>query len=142
MHYDAELQFLTDTFRKYSLPVTTADPANAPSPGLFLHLAGENAELPLKTFLPALDPATVYTMQSGPCHYTYFLLPEREPDTILLLGPYLTDQPSLKNITEWAEQENADPRQHRQLEKYFSSLPVLPMSSHLHLMLDAFFDRL
>ncbi len=137
MRYDAELSLLTDTLKKYGIAVTLADPTTPPAPGLFLHFQG-----PLKEFLPAISPATVYTLLRNQCCYTYFLLPEHQPETVMILGPYLTQQPSREEIMEWAEMEHADPRQHRQIEKYFSSLPVLPRSSHLHLMLDAFFDRI
>ena len=140
MRYDAELGLLTDTLKKYGIAVSLADPATPPAPGLFLHV--QERELSLREFLPDISPATVYTLLSGQCTYTYFLLPEHQPETVMILGPYLTQQPSREEILEWTEMENADPRRHRQIEKYFSSLPVFPRSSHLHLMLDAFFDRI
>ena len=43
---------------------------------------------------------------------------------------------------EQAELQQVDGNLRKHLEKYYTSLPILPRSSHLHLILDAFFDRI
>lgn len=146
MNYDAELRLLTDTFKKYGLQVTIADLSRPPARDL---LTGYSlpSELPaysqpLRELLPPIRPATVYTLTRWQCCYLYFLLPELQPDAIMVLGPYLAEPLTVSDILEQAELRHIEPKFHKALEKFYAAVPVLPQSSHLHLLLDAFFDRI
>lgn len=43
---------------------------------------------------------------------------------------------------EWAERNNVPPQQLKLLESYYGSVPILPDTSHLFVLLDSFTDRL
>lgn len=146
MNYDAELRLLTDTFKKYGLQVTIADLSRPPAQNLvtghYLQTKEAAISAPLRELIPPVAPATVYTLTRWQSCYTYFLLPELQPEAILILGPYLTEQLAVSEILEQAELQQIETKYHKALEKYYSALPVLPQSSHLHLLLDTFFDRI
>lgn len=147
MNYDAELRLLTDTLKKYGLPVAIADLSRPPSRDLvtgqyLLQISEADISAPIRQLLPPVAPATVYTLTNWKSCYTYFLLPELQPEAILIIGPYLTEHMSVSEILEQAELQQVDTKYHKALQDYFSALPILPKSSHLHLLLDAFFDRI
>lgn len=138
MNYDGELRLLTDTIKKYGVPVTIADPYRPPASELaLLLLQKEESAEPLSALLPPIAPATVYTMVNYDCCYTYFLLPDQQPEALLIFGPYLKAPISNEQIL-----EQSDPKQHKNWEKFYTALPILSPSSHLHILLDAFFDRI
>lgn len=147
MNYSAELHLLTDTFKKYGVPVTIADLSRPPSQELItgrylLQAEPEGAIPPLRELMHPITPATVYTLTRFQCCYIYFLLPDLQPEALMILGPFLTESLTLNEIMEQVELQQIETSLRKHLEKYYSSLPVFPRSSHLHLMLDAFFDRI
>lgn len=147
MNYSAELHLLVDTFHKYGLTVAIADLSRPPSQNLIAEkfILQKDSSLhtkPLRELIPPIHPATVYTAHTNQYCFTYFLLPDLQPEALMILGPYLDAALTLDEFLESAELQDMDIHLHRQLEKYFSSLPVFPKSSHLHLLLDAFFDRI
>lgn len=147
MNYDAELRLLTDTLKKYGLSVTIADLSRPPARELLsgqylLQIGDKDMTMPLRELLPPVSPATVYTLNGWKSCYIYFLLPQVQPEAVMIMGPYLEAQLTANQILEQAERQQLDPKYHKDLEKYYSALPVFPKSSHLHLLLDAFFDRI
>ncbi len=146
MNYEVELRLLTDTFKKYGLQVTIADLSRPPARDLLTGHALPSElpaySQPLRELLPPIHPATVYTLIRWQSCYLYFLLPELQPDAIMVFGPYLTEPLTLSDILELAELRHIEPKYHKVLEKFYTAMPVLPKSSHLHLLLDAFFDRI
>ncbi len=146
MNYDAELRLLTDTFKKYGLQVTLADLSRPPVRDLLTGHALPSElpahSQPLRELLPPVQPATVYTLTRWESCYLYFMLPELQPDAIMVLGPYLTEPLTVSDILEQTELRHIEPKHHKVLEKFYAAMPVFPQSSHLHLLLDAFFDRI
>lgn len=146
MHYETELQFLTDTFQKHGIAVKMANMDRPLSSDIllgqrFLEL-NTHADTPLRDLLHKVEQNTVYTIEYGLCSFTYFLLPQLHPDVLLIIGPYVTQQLTTQEILELAEQYQIDPKHHKYLYQFHTSIPFFPKSSHLHLMLDTFFDRL
>lgn len=72
------------------------------------------------------------------CRYMFFLLPDREPETLAVVGPYFPRELSYEEMLEQAEQHGIDPRWFGLLEKYFASVPILDDNSPLFAALDAF----
>lgn len=145
MNYDGELRLLTETFKKYALSVNIADLSRPPARDLLFGkqlLQDVTISSPLQELIHPLCPATVYTLEIDLCCYTYFLLPEVQPDALMILGPYLAEHLSPNQLLEQIEQQHVDPKHHKDLESFYNSLPVFPRNSHLHLLLDAFFDRI
>jgi len=148
MFYDAELRLLRETFRKCRIHTDIADLSLPPKEhpelqhthGIYQQLAGE---LPLQNYLPPVLPETLYRL-SDPfgCRYLYFQLPELPKQTILLIGPYLHNAPSSREIMEWSEAENIAPLRQRNLELFYSSVPLLPEHSHMLILVDTFLEFL
>jgi YesN/AraC family two-component response regulator len=70
----------------------------------------------------------------------YFRLPDQQPEALLVIGPYLPEALEESQILELTERQGANARQYKNIQRYFTSLPVLPRSSHIFLLLDCFFD--
>jgi len=145
MYYEAQLRLLRDVFRKCMVQTTVADldslleaPA-APDNTLSLSEPGTL----LKQLLPEIQSATIYRLQNSfHCQYACLLLPELNTRAILIIGPYIASAPSEKQFMEWAEFNNISPRRQKQLRELYNALPILPQTSHLFVLLDAFCEQL
>lgn len=148
MFYEAQLRLIRDTFRKCRVATEIADPASPPDwrQELGLHAflaAGSDPSLTLRDILAGLQESTVYRLQNPfGCRYIYFLLPEQPREALFIIGPFLTAAPSDEQFMEWAELMGISPSRLSDLKAEFSSLPVLPDSSQLFLLLDAFYEHL
>lgn len=149
MRYDAELRLLTELFRRVGSSVNTVSPDGSMSqfvenqlyiPGL---VDSDDLSTSLKTYLPDLQPNTVYTITDRlHLQYTYFLLPEAPADTILVFGPYLENAMSEQMFSELADALHIAQEQQTFLQKYFSSLPIITQDSHLQALLALFYELL
>lgn len=145
MDYQGGLHMLCETFRKCRVPVAFAD-RNAPlkiDDDLFHFIFGEELS-PLPLNLPEqIKERTIYRL-SNPCHLRYILLllPRTAQDSLLILGPYLPNLLSEEQILEIAEAFHIPPHRRKLLENYYSSIAVLPETSHLFSMLDSFGELL
>lgn len=148
MFYKAELQILQDTFRKCRIQINVAELSTSLSENLnkemHAFIASQiDAQKPLIEYVPTVQPATIYRLRDPfDCRYTYMLLPECPQDTVLVIGPYLPTPPSKERCLEWAEANGVPPAQLKQLEGYYGSVPILPDTSHLFVLLDSFAERL
>lgn len=148
MFYEAELRLLRETFRKCRIQTAIADlslpstehPELKHTHSIYQQLAGE---LPLQDYIPPVLPETLYRL-SDPfgCRYLYFQLPELPKQTILLIGPYLHSAPTSREIMEWSEAENIAPLRQRNLELFYSNVPILSEHSHIFILVDAFLEYL
>lgn len=142
MHYEQELRLVCDTFRKCRVQtmILAADSLSDSrlTSGLRVLLAGKKtADGKL------LESATVYrATDSLSCNYIFFRLPDFAADAILLIGPYLTSNPTPKQIMEWGEQNSISPGKQKELAAQLADMPLLAESSHLFLMLETFFEYL
>lgn len=146
MNYNAELTLLCDTFKKLNIQTAIAElakPLSQHSSSLIYPLLWQEESLPLSQYMPGLAPNTVYTAaDSMGCSHIYFLLPELQPDAVMVIGPYLTEPVTPEAVMEQAELHQIDARDHKRLERFLTALPIFPKSSHLHLLLNTFFDRI
>ena len=148
MFYEAELRMLRDTFRKCRIQTNIADLtkpiSEQPESTLHVFIADRiDRESPLSDFISHIHPATIYRMRDPfDCRYLYLQLPEFPTNAILLIGPYMPAAPSKEVIMEWAEKNNVPPSQLLLLESYYNSVPILPETSHLFAMIDAFAERI
>lgn len=147
MFYEAELRFLRETFRKCRIPATIIDLNSTMQERQDLELSlfydSLDTATPIAQLLPPVQERILYRLADSFFHrYLYFKLPELPTDGILLVGPYLETPPSESQLMEWAEAHHIPPTKQQQLMQYTWSLPALPQSSHLHVMLDAFMERL
>ncbi len=148
MFYENELQFLCDTFRKSRVRALATTPGE-----LSALLSGVDFDSDQSTFLSEkytvseifrhLEPQTMYksTDRFKRC-YIYLLVPKKEATTVLFIGPYFSSPVSPREILEIGEKNKISPKNQRSLDKYYSTIPVIPESSHLFVMLDTFCERL
>ena len=148
MYYEPQLQLLRNTFRKCRIQTVIADLSLPASEHPELrHYYSFSQPLdntrPLQEYIPPVAPETIYRM-SDPfgCRYLYFQLPEYPKNTVLVIGPYLSKSPTSQEIMEWSENENIAPLQQKNLELFYSSVPILPEHSHIFILLDAFAELL
>lgn len=136
MGYEAELRFLQNIFEKCHLQTLLIDPLKSLSEQMEMRLfAG-------RTFYdvaPTVHPATIYKMtDSLGCCYIFLLLPEMERETILLIGPYLSEELTRKDVMERGEKFKIAPCRVPELERYYSSIPVFTDNSKVFVMLEVF----
>lgn len=148
MFYEAELRILRDTFRKCRIQTSIADLnkslAEHPDTELHAFLTDKiDNTRKLSEYIPNIKPATIFRLRDPfGCRYMYLPLPELPTDAVLVIGPYLSEPPTQQQIMEWSENKGISPAQQKQLEGYYKNLPVLPDTSHLFVLLDAFAERL
>lgn len=148
MFYEAQLRLLRDTFKKCRIPTDIADFSGHSESDVSLQLhsfwTGEAAPIYLlRQTLTEIKSETVYRLQDFlDCRYIFLQLPGLPTDAALSIGPYLSEPPTELRFMEWAESKGIPPRQQTQLKNYYTTLPILPDTSHLFAMLDAFYELL
>ena len=148
MFYEAELRMLRDTFRRCRIHTSIADLSKplAEHPDVRMHTFLSDRidySRKLSDYIPEAKPATIYRLRDPfGCRYMYLPLPELPTDAVLIIGPYLSEHPTQRQIMEWCESKGVSPSRQKQLEGYYESLPALPDTSHLFLLLDSFAERL
>ena len=144
MFYEAELRMLRDTFRACRIPTGIADltaPVPKQSDGPFsVFLANRlDPTRPLSAYIPPVEPGVLYRLRDPfGCCYGYLLLPELPRQTVLTIGPYLSEPPGHQQFLEWAEANDLPPTRLKELELCYSAIPILQDSSHLFVLLDTF----
>lgn len=148
MYYEPQLQLLRNAFRKCRIQTVIADlslPASEhPELRHYYSLSQPlDTVCPLQDYIPPVATETIYRMTDPfGCRYLYFQLPEYPKNTVLVIGPYLSKNPTSQEIMEWSENENIAPLQQKNLELFYSSVPILPDHSHIFILLDAFAELL
>ena len=148
MFYEAELRFLCDTLQKCHIQVHIIDPTlpleqRLEALGLPAHLGSTDTATALDSQLPPVQPRTLYRIfDHFGCHYLYCMLPSTARESILLVGPYMTQSPTDRQFMEWGERHSISPAQVKYLQHYYENIPVLQNASYLFALLDAFGERL
>jgi len=146
--YETELRFLCDTLQKCHIQ------ANIISLSTPLEQRLETMSLPsqfgqlhsARDFLASLpdpQPAVLYRL-TDPffCHYLYCCLPNLARDTMLVIGPYLTREPTNQQIMEWAEMNGISPARQKYLYTFYCGVPMLHETNYLYAILETFGERL
>lgn len=145
MFYEAELRLLRNTLQKcrvqtaiYELP----SEHHNENPWSRFFRTFQGISLPSSLF-PSPEQERLYrlVLPLG-CRYLFFLLPELTRDTLLVIGPYITQPPAPEQIIELSEYHHIPPNQLKALEAYLGSIPILPETSHIFVLLDAFAERI
>ena len=124
-----ELDFLTAVLERMRLSVHclhTGDDLEALDNGLraFLGMGGDYAAA-LHHAARSFHDRTIYQlMDQFLCNYIYLQLPGKNPPAVLIIGPYLTIDPTREMLLEHAERLNLNAQRMDQLADYYASLPV------------------
>ena len=148
MFNENEWEFLCETFRKcrvYASIRKRSDPIRA-LPEIehsMLEASGENQDLTIGGFLQMPEAKTIVKATSRfSLRYLYMAPSEDMPDTILLIGPYLTEPLPTSDILETAEKLNLSPTAAKHISRAYADVPVLRHDSHLFVLLDTFCERM
>ena len=145
MFYEKELEFLKRIYKKYSLSVITFDPA-VPMEGitgseLLNMLGGDTSKMSFEDAVGEIRDRTVHRITDFfKCNYVFLKLPKSEDGFILMIGPYATEPVPEEKVLEYAEMIGLTQKQTSMMTKYYNNIPVLPESSRLFAVLDAFCD--
>ena len=148
MFYETELRFLCDTLQKCHIQVRIVDMTvpleqRLDTMQLPVQLFGVEKAAAFEACLPRAGSNVLYRMKDYlGCHYLYCALPSTARESVLLIGPYLTQAPSDRQFMEWGEHHNLTPGQLKYLQHYYDNIPVLQNGSYLFALLDTFGERL
>lgn len=144
MFYDAQLRFMCSVFEKSHLQTLLLNPHEPMDQrmdlGLRLFLEGKEAySKSIYDYIGHIESQTIYKLVDPFSYcYLFLILPEVRNETVLSIGPYLSEQISHEQILEWAENAGMDPKQAKQLETYYSGVPYFPEDSNMFAILDTF----
>ena len=145
MFYEKELEFLKKIYKKYNLPVMTFDPM-MPMEGvegaeLLKILGRDTGSLTFYDLIEEISNRTVYRITDHlKCNYVCLKLPASEDGFVLVIGPYSTEPVEEARVLEYAELLELGPKQTMQLQRYYKNIPLIPESSRLFTVIDAFCD--
>ena len=143
MFYENELRFLQKMLDKCHLSNAVIDPEspidsydNSPLQQFLRHRRFADT---FYGMVPDLKPATVYRLMNVClCRYIFLELPYNECPSVLLIGPYLSNNITRQQILEQAEVLELSPSHVRELELFYSSVPVVRDEHHLFAMVNTF----
>lgn len=144
MFYQQELNFLCNTLEKCRIKVSFLNPDIQQDEwfdiGIMALMRAEGkVEKTLGDLVNPIEEATIYKLvDSFSATYLFFLLPNKGVENLMLIGPYLTCVPTVKQIMEWAEKNGIPPCYHKQIEAYYAEIPLLPENNQIFAMLDTF----
>lgn len=143
MFYETEYRFLCRVLQKLHLPITRireGEELERPLDMGLRHFLGRDEDYRrlFHTMPFQMEQRTIYKM-ADPflCSYLLMLLPEKQP-TAVIIGPYLTQQLTVQQLMQEAENHGVPPVLFRQLETFYGSIPVLADSSFLMAAAGAF----
>lgn len=148
MFYEAELFLLRETLRKCRIQSAIADLSmplrerkDLPLHGfLAAHL---DPDKPIGQLLPPLADAVIYRITDPfGCKYIYLPLRDLGESVVLLIGPYLPVAPTARRIMELAEKNGIAPADHKNLEAFYGTIPILPDGSQVFILLEVFGEKL
>jgi len=148
MYYEAELNFLRKALKKMRLQASLICPDEMPEEWLDFGLRkflGQEDEYTraFQTTTQWAKENTIYKLTDPYlCNYIFLLLPDTIRPTVFLVGPYMSFEITQQQILEEAERFGVPPLQFRQLEQYYSSIPVLTDVTPLLLLIFTFAERL
>ncbi len=145
MFYEKELEFLKKIYKKYNLSVMTFDPAvsmaGVEGAELLRILGKDTGSKSFYDIVGEISDRTVYRITDHlKCNYVFLKLPENEDGFVLMIGPYTTEPVEGERILEYAELLELGQKQTAQLQRYYRNIPLIPESSRLFTVIDAFCD--
>lgn len=148
MFYDTEFSFMQSVFQKKHLPCSVIDSTlsideNTDFGLRWLEKTKNRTNRSIYEWLIAIPDHTLYRLNdSFYCHYLFLSLPDTEKKSFLRIGPYLSQEVTHAQILEWAEANGLTPHQAKDLDTYYSSIPLIRDDSIIFAMIDTFAERI
>lgn len=130
MFYENELHFLQKMLTKSHLQNMVFSPnaiiSESIGESLRSILDKENLNKTFYEIFPETMPRTVYRITDMfLCRYIFFELPFTEREQLLLVGPYFNTEITREAILEQGEKLGISPKHFKELEVFYSSIPVI-----------------
>lgn len=147
MPYEQEFALLHDTFQKSYVNLSRINETDFYALREINPLQGNTEDASdfsaRKLFLQSLTPHTMYKQTDAYRRaWVYLLLPPKEEQEVLLMGPYLASPISEEEMLEMSEENGLSPQMQRTVREYYASLPVLRDTNLLFVMLETFCERI
>lgn len=147
MFYDAELSFFQSILKNYHIQARFVTEETAVGYNLDLglrRLLGQEVSLPLQRFLREhIRPKTFYRISdSFYCKYMMFILPDTEPASTMVIGPYICGEVTKQIVYQVIDKYHIPPGLVPQVEKYYSSIPVFIDDSLINALLNTFGEKI
>ncbi|MBQ9992317.1 MAG: helix-turn-helix domain-containing protein [Firmicutes bacterium] len=148
MLYHAELQYLQKMLQKMQLQVTFKDSDShklQPTDMGLREFGGykEHGNLFLQDVCLWAKPNTIYKLTDAfLCNYIFFLLPETEKPTSMIIGPYISFPITQQQILENADRFDIPHTMLEGLEKYYYSIPVVSDDNLLFILINSFAETI
>ncbi len=142
MFYDAQMHFLRSTLRKRHINTNLISPNDSISDNIDMglrHLLGLQNDN--KRFCDYFDikENTIYKITDAlKCKYIFFMLSDTVAPTLLVIGPYVTNEFTNKQILENSEKSGLSPRNIKELENYLNNIPIISDELFIHSLVDTF----
>ena len=136
MFYEKELHFLQNMLDKCSVHSEVINP-NEPIHNYMdtIPLDSRDFQHTFRDFFPDYKSATVYRLiDVFLCRFIFLELPYMGQPSVLLIGPYLTDNLTHQQILEQAERMGQTVNIVRNLELFYQTIPVVQEEHHLFAM--------
>ena len=148
MSYDVELRFLQSVFKRCRIRTFFVRPGEQlgeeVSLDIYRRLGVENVYKQIVfRIAQTMESNTIYRLVDRfGCRYVFFELPEEEQRCVLVIGPYLQESLTNRQMLERMEEIGIPPQNHLLAEDFYASVPVLTEDSTAFALIDAFAERL
>ena len=147
MFYELQLKFFCDTIKKCHLQVTfiSADEDLSQRLDIDLNnlLGNVNKEVTLNSIVGRIEHNVIYRLTDRLMFcYIFFMLPQTQNNTCLVIGPFLSETVSSAKVLEICEKHGIPRKEHPIMEKYYGDVPIIPLNSHLYPLLDTLGEHL
>lgn len=147
MFYDSELLFLQKVLEKCHIQTVLINPktkiSNIDTLGYRSFLLGSRANDVFYDYFPKIRPNTIYILEDPfKCNYLFWILPFCETETVFLIGPYLNEDLTHKEILERCESLGLTPEMSKHLELLYASVPVIKDKNYIFALVNSFAEFL
>ncbi|MBE6750804.1 MAG: AraC family transcriptional regulator [Ruminococcaceae bacterium] len=148
MNYPNEVKFLIATLKKCNLQTLILNPFepidNADNDFTLFSLSDDiDKGKTFISFFPDLKPNTLYKLSdSFFCKYIFLLLDNTKNPSVLLIGPYTSNDYSIDEIYHIASRLNSSAVNLKDIEHIYSRIPLITEENHILAMLDTLCEKL
>ncbi len=147
-YYECELNFLRDVLKKCRVntvmlsPHDTVESVMDSRIGAIIGDLGDSS-LTVSKAVGRIEDATVYKISNVlKLHYVFMRLPILSEKNILLIGPYLSEQLSSKEILEIGESLGLNTNMQKLLKQYYMSVPVISGETQAYALISTFCEHI
>ena len=146
MNFSFDLSFLSDVLRKNHVHIGVfclSDSVDVLFDKSFTSIINVTPNTTIKNLLGKVENNVKYKLINDfKFNYIYLKLPIEEEKNILFIGPYLSSPISSKGLLEVFEKTGVPSDSQRELNTYYSTLPILTDNDKLFSLVDVFCERI